>query len=126
MSLGGQVNCRLIDKAYRSENNRLFGHIPLYPTSKPLYQPKKPSLVEYYVKPPCIECKAVIGKWLDEGVKINLYVNDTNKKIRTFVRNMGISPLIIPSKVSVFKIANDELKKMGIVSLPHVKSKLRE
>ena len=120
------------EKAFQAANRRYYSHIPLFQADPP--RTKRPitksgddsasidsKYINYYVPLPCPQCKKSIQKWLKENKHIDLYIDSSsNKAIRTFAKDMGISPLLVPSKVRLNKTSIAALQKAGITKLPHV------
>ena len=121
------------EKAFQAANRRLYSHIPLFQADPPLLKPRdsfKPQVhassldsmyLNYYVRLPCPECKKPIQNWLKDDKQIDLYiVANSDNAIRSFAKEMGISPLLVPSKVRMNKTSTVAFRKAGFSKLPHV------
>ena len=117
------------EEAFQAANRRLYSHVPLFKADPPLTKQhvrasmsKSNSMyLNYYLRLPCPECKKPIQNWLKEDKQIDLYIASTSDKaIRSFAKEMGISPLLVPSKVRLNKTSTEALRKAGISKLPHV------
>ena len=115
------------EKAFQAANRRLYSHIPLFQADPPLSKQRirKSSIdskyLNYYVRLPCPECKKPIQRWLKEDKQIDLFiVASSDKAIRSFAKEMGISPLLVPSKVRLNKTSSEALRNAGFSKLPHV------
>ncbi|WP_299874165.1 hypothetical protein [uncultured Cocleimonas sp.] len=115
------------EEAFQAANRRLYSHVPLFKADPPYSNNSEgtPSLdsmyLNYYVRLPCPECKKPIQQWLKQDKQIDLYIASTSDKaIRSFAKEMGISPLLVPSKVRLNKTSAEALRKAGITQLPQV------
>ena len=115
------------EKSFQEANRRLYSQVPLFQADPQVSNNTssasllKSVYLNYYVRLPCPECKKPIQQWLKEDKQIDLYIDSkSDKAIRLFAKAMGISPLLVPSKVRLNKTSAEALKKAGITNLPQV------
>ena len=118
---------KAFEEAFQAANRRLYSHVPLFQADPPLKTNSKRAssydspYLNYYVTLPCAECKKPIQRWLKENKQIDLYIDSkSDNAIRQFAKDMGISPLLVPSKVRLNKTSTAALRNAGITQLPHV------
>ena len=118
------------EKAFQKANKRYYSHIPLF-LADPFVKKRrsesssiKSKYLNYYVDLPCPQCKKPIQQWINEDKEIDLFINSkSNEAIRKFAKDMGISPLLVPSKIRLNKTSSRALKKAGITQLPYVEAR---
>ena len=115
------------EKAYQTANYRLFGHIPLYKVESvgnnknPKGVLSAPS-VKYYLKPPCQSCRSQIQQWIAQGKSFALYIDAKDKyQAQQFAKAMGISPLLVPSQITLHLMDQKSMRSLGITTLPAIR-----
>jgi len=114
------------EKAFQSANRKLFSHIPLFEiTSAETLQETNlsaPKNVEYYLETPCKQCKSKIQQWMRNNIQVDMYIHaESDREIREFAKNMGISPLLVPTRFRLHRLSKQTMKQMGIALLPHTR-----
>ena len=120
------------EKAYQTANYRLFGHIPLYKVES-IGNNKKPKgvlsapSVKYYLKPPCQSCRPQIQQWIAQGKSFALYIDAKDKyQAQQFAKVMGISPLLVPSIITLHLMDQKTMRSLGIMTLPAIRTTIRK
>jgi len=122
------------EQAYQKANLRLFGHIPLYKvepvttTTNPHENKRSANnrpthhILKYYLKLPCKQCRPQIQSWIKQGKSFSLYIAANDKQqVQDFAKAMGISPLLVPSKISLHLLDKKALLAQGIGQLPAIR-----
>ena len=122
------------EQAYQKANLRLFGHIPLYKvepvTKKPSKKQNKNSgntassnhTLKYYLQPPCKQCRPQIQSWIKQGKSFALYIAANDKQqVQDFAKAMGISPLLVPSQISLHLLDKKAMSALKIMALPAIR-----
>ncbi len=119
------------EQAYQTANLRLFGHIPLYKVDTAAIKAKNnhrgntvanTHTLKYYLKPPCKRCRPQIQSWIKQGKSFALYIAANDKQqVQDFAKAMGISPLLVPSKISLHLLDKKALFAQGIDQLPAIR-----
>jgi len=115
------------ERAVIEEGLKTYGHIPLFrddfatgkKTSHVIDNPS--GSVNYFVKPLCSQCKAPIQEWISNGRKLNIFIAGNKSEITRFAKKMGISPLLVPSQITLNAMSEAEMLSLGITKLPSVK-----
>ena len=118
------------EQAYQKANLRLFGHIPLYKVdtvseknnSKKRQVASANHALKYYLQPPCKPCRPQIQSWIKQGKSFALYIAAKDKQqVQAFAKSMGISPLLVPSQISLHLLDKKSLLAQGIHQLPAIR-----
>jgi integrating conjugative element protein (TIGR03759 family) len=122
------------EQAYQKANLRLFGHIPLYKVepvvAKTNHHKNKHNAnnsstnhaLKYYLQPPCKQCRPQIQSWIKQGKSFALYIAAKDKQqVQAFAKSMGISPLLVPSQISLHLLDKKSLLAQGILTLPAIR-----
>ena len=119
------------EQAVFQEAMKMYGHIPLFKDNFESFQAERlpeteiqsqsNTRVTYFVKPDCVSCKTVIQKWLSEGKNIDIFVAGNKRQITQFAKTMGISPLLVPSRITLNVMSEKEMLSLGIKRLPAIR-----
>ena len=104
------------DRLYRSEFQKLYGHLPIFIT------PEK-HRKEYFITLPCNECASKAKKLADEKEGVDIYfVNASVAEIKDWVAQQKIPVQLINSKRIGLNVGTKYAKKEGIKKFPTLRN----
>lgn len=122
------------EKAVREEGLKLYGHLPLFVDFNGTITPAKDTartalsttadkkqIIQLFSDLNCAACKLYIEEWISKDQPFELYVVGDKSSISKFAQTMGISPLLVPSKIKINQVSKRQLRNMGITELPQIR-----
>ena len=111
------------EHATRAAGLKMYGHLPLFrddlisvkdqASTHPSH-----SRQQYFVLPPCPECRATVQKMITDGQEVDIYINGDQQQIQRFAKSMGIPPLLVPGQISLNRMSKLKMSSFGIKQFP--------
>ena len=124
------------EHAVFEEGMKKYGHLPLFRENfsaskadtifNKIADSDSDYRIQYFVNPNCgIKCKTPIQNWIRDGKKLDLFIAGDRKAVTSFAKRMGISPLLVPGKITLNSLSFMEMAARGISkdSLPVTRPK---